>query len=72
MFQSIVALSRLDACIYTMLKGQDIGYTSFLAMAVMLHSLQVRECNFISSLLIMNYVLLIMIVQSSYERYQMC
>jgi hypothetical protein len=41
MFTSIVALSKLDACIYTMLKGQDIGYTTFLAMAVMLHSLQV-------------------------------
>jgi hypothetical protein len=41
MFTSIVALSRLDACIFTMLKGCDIGYASFLAMSGMLHSLQV-------------------------------
>jgi hypothetical protein len=51
MFISLVALSRLDASIWTMLKWQDIDYTSFLAMAIMLHSLQVREGNFISSLI---------------------
>lgn len=35
---SILALSRLDACLFTVLRGQDRGYASFLAMALMLHS----------------------------------
>jgi hypothetical protein len=38
---SILALSRLDKCLFTVLKGADRGYASFLAMALMLHSLQV-------------------------------
>jgi hypothetical protein len=35
---SILALSRLDACLLTVMRGQDRGYASFLAMALMLHS----------------------------------
>ena len=35
---SILALSRLDKCLFTVLKGADRGYASFLAMALMLHS----------------------------------
>ena len=38
---TIIALSRLDACLFTMYKGKDRGYASFLAMALMLHSFQV-------------------------------
>ena len=38
---SILALSRLDKCLFTVLKGADRGYASFLAMALMLHSFQV-------------------------------
>lgn len=37
---SILALSRLDSCLFTVLRGRDRGYASFLAMALMLHSLQ--------------------------------
>lgn len=40
---SIIALSRLDACLFTMYKGRDRGYASFLAMALMLHSFQVAS-----------------------------
>ena len=39
---TIIALSRLDACLFTMYKGNDRGYASFLAMAVMLHAFQVQ------------------------------
>ena len=41
---SILALSRLDKCLFTVLKGADRGYASFLAMALMLHSFQVPLC----------------------------
>eukprot|EP00892_Ulva_mutabilis_P002674 jgi/Ulvmu1/12407/UM009_0056.1 len=37
---SILALSRLDSCLFTVLRGRDRGYASFLAMALMLHSFQ--------------------------------
>jgi hypothetical protein len=39
---SIIALSRLDRCLFTVFKGADRGYASFLAMALMLHSFQVQ------------------------------
>lgn len=37
---SILALSRLDACLFTVLRDNDRGYASFLAMSLMLHSFQ--------------------------------
>eukprot|EP00892_Ulva_mutabilis_P009433 jgi/Ulvmu1/6862/UM031_0067.1 len=37
---SILALSRLDSCLFTVLRGRDRGYASFLAMALVLHSFQ--------------------------------
>lgn len=59
MITSIVALSRLDQCLFTIVKGRDRGYASFLAMALMLHAFQVLEptlaCLF-SSLLLDNAV----------------
>ena len=39
---SILALSRLDECLFTVMRSNDRGYASFLAMSLMLHSLQ--EC----------------------------
>ena len=49
MVTSIVALSRLDACLFTVMKGRDAGYASFLAMALMLHALQVCSLTSVES-----------------------
>ena len=40
---SILALSRLDACLFTMMRDSDQGYKSFLALALMLYSFQARS-----------------------------
>jgi hypothetical protein len=39
---SILALSRLDSCLYTVMRRRDRGYASFLAMALMLHAF--KDC----------------------------
>lgn len=41
MLTSILALSRLDECLFTVMRTRDRGYASFLAMKFMLHAFEV-------------------------------
>ena len=42
---TILALSRLDECIFTLFRDRDQGYASFLAMALMLNAFEARPCD---------------------------
>ena len=39
---TVLALSRLDKCIFTIAKQRDNGYKSFLAMTLMLHAVKLQ------------------------------
>ena len=38
---TILALSRLDECIFTIFRDRDQGYSAFLAMSLMLNAFEV-------------------------------
>lgn len=42
---TVLALSRLDKCIFTIAKQSDNGYKSFLAMTLMLHAVKLQTAH---------------------------
>lgn len=42
---TVLALSRLDKCIFTIAKQSDNGYKSFLAMTLMLHAVKLQTAQ---------------------------